>query len=98
MRRIYLEPHQKEKNGRLLPTSFEDKEYIISLLKKNPSGYKKEDFFNVLNKLTIIFKQPLPASTKTEVFVGKIFEMDFWGLEQIEFTNKKALLTAVIKD
>lgn len=98
MRRIYLEPHQKEKSGRLLPTSFEDKNYIINLLKKNSSGYKKEDFFNVLDKLTIIFKQPLPASTKTEVFVGKIFEMDFWGLEQIEFTNKKALLTAVIKD
>lgn len=98
MKRILLETHQKEKSGRLLPTSFEDKNYLINLLKKNPSGYKEGDFFNMLEKLTIIFKQKLPADTNTETFVGKIFEMDFWGLEQIEFVNKKAFLTAVKKD
>lgn len=98
MKRILLETHQKEKNGRLLPTSFEDKDYLVNLLKKNPSGYKREDFFKMLDKLTIIFKQKLPADTDTEIIVGRIFEMDFWGLEQIEFINKKAFLTAVIKE
>lgn len=97
MKRIYLETHPKDKKGRLLPTSFEDKDYLINLLKKDPSGYKQEKYFNMLDNLTNYFKQKLPEST-TEVFVGRIFEMDFWGIEQIEFVNKKALLTAVIKD
>lgn len=98
MKKIYLEPHTKEKNGRLLPTSFEDKDYLINLLKKNPSGYKEENYFSMLDRLTNFFKQKLPADTDTETIVGRIFEMDFWGLEQIEFINKKAFLTAVIKE
>ena len=97
MKKIYLEPHTKEKNGRLLPTSFEDKDYLINLLKKNPSGYKEENYFSMLDRLTNFFKQKLPESTNTEVIIGKVFEMDFWGIEQIEFVDKKSFLTASIK-
>ncbi len=102
MKRIYLETHEKDKKSRLLPNA-DDRDYLLKLFNKNPSGYKNkkdifEDYFKMLDGLTNVFRQKLPENNNKEVFVGRIFEMNFWGIEQVEFVNKKHFLATAIKE
>lgn len=82
---------KRNDKGRLLPTTFEDKDKIVSVLRQNPNGYSEEDYFKALDFITSVLDVKLPANNDKEQFVGRCFEVNFFNVANIEFTNSKLL-------
>jgi len=80
--------------GVALPTNFEDKDIIDLLLKKNPKGYKKSDYHNALSFVQSVLDKPYANEDKSISIVGRIFEVNFFGIESIEFTYCKHIARA----
>ena len=88
MKRILLE----KLNGMALPTSFEDKDTIDSLLRKNPNGYNKSDYYSCLKWIQQTLDKNIKNKNEDITIVGRLFEVNFYDIESVEFTYHRHLI------